>query len=95
MLEGQKENARSGEDEGEGYQAPVDQTGEQFAAVGRKNLMPIGIAPGKGPFAALVEEPGTEPDDERGNDFIRVHGLLKFVQKYVASSKCDWEQRTV
>ena len=95
MLEGQKENARSGEDEGEDYQAPVDQTGDQFAAVGRKNLMPIGIVPVKGPFAALVEEPGTESDDERGNDFIWVHGFLTLVQEYMVSLKRDWEQITV
>ena len=56
MLEGQYEKSGESQEKPDTEQSPVDQVGNQLAAIGIEDLLPEGIAAIEDPLAAMVEE---------------------------------------
>ncbi len=60
MFHGQENNPGQHDDGGEEAQDQIDQSGGEFVAIGIEDLLPEGIAAIEDPFAASIQQPGTD-----------------------------------
>ena len=73
MFHGQENNPGQHDDGREEAQDQIDQSGGEFVLIGIEHLLPEGVAAIEDPFAATVEEPGTDQGDQDAGDVLSGH----------------------